>query len=170
MTVILTHFSQILTYLNPIWINQYFLNYQYYHIINTHIFNFCAVCTFEPYTLTSLNQLLQPKSDIDALVDKALGNYFMVIAQTTQFQQYFPEVAQSCLTVCDLMDLPGSSVRGIFQARILEWVAISFSRRSSWPKDWTWVSCIIGRRFTVWATREIQKSYFISPLFWSQTQ
>ena len=38
--------------------------------------------------------------------------------------------------------LPSSSVRGILQARILEWVAIPFSRRSSWPKDWTWVSCI----------------------------
>ena len=51
--------------------------------------------------------------------------------------------------------LPGSSVHGIFQARILEWVAISFSRRSSWPRDWTWVSHIVGRCFTVWATREV---------------
>ena len=47
--------------------------------------------------------------------------------------------------------LPGSSVRGIFQARILEWVAISFSRRSSWPRNWTQVSCLVGRRFTIWA-------------------
>ena len=47
------------------------------------------------------------------------------------------EVAQSCPTLCDPMDcsLPGSSVHGIFQARILEWVAISFSRRSSRPRD-----------------------------------
>ena len=47
------------------------------------------------------------------------------------------EVAQSCLTLCNPMgcSLPGSSVHGIFQARILEWVAISFSRRSSWPRD-----------------------------------
>ena len=52
-----------------------------------------------------------------------------------------------------MRNLPGSTIHGIFQARILEWVAISFSRRSSWPKDWTWVSRIIGRRFTVWATR-----------------
>ena len=44
---------------------------------------------------------------------------------------------------------------GIFQARILEWVAISFSRRSSRPRDWTQVSRIIGWRFTVWATREV---------------
>ena len=43
--------------------------------------------------------------------------------------------------------LPGSSVHGIFQARVLEWVAISFSRGSSWPRDRTWVSCIAGRRF-----------------------
>ena len=47
------------------------------------------------------------------------------------------EVAQSCPTLCDPMDcsLPGSSVHGIFQARVLEWVAISFSRASSPPRD-----------------------------------
>ena len=47
------------------------------------------------------------------------------------------EVAQSCPTLCDSMDysLPGSSVHEIFQARILEWVAISFSRGSSQPRD-----------------------------------
>ena len=67
------------------------------------------------------------------------------------------QIAQPCLTLCDLMDcsLPGSSVHGIFQARVLEWVAISFSRRSSWPRDWTQVSCTVGRCFTVWATREV---------------
>ena len=67
------------------------------------------------------------------------------------------EVAQPCLTLCDPMDYspPGSSVHGISQARILEWVAISFSRRSSQPRDWTWVSRIVGRRFTVSATREV---------------
>ena len=47
--------------------------------------------------------------------------------------------------------LPGSSVYGILQADILEWVAISFSRESSWPRDWTQVSCIAGRFFTIWA-------------------
>ena len=56
-------------------------------------------------------------------------------------------VAKSCPTLCDPMDCspPGSSVHGILQARILEWVAISFSRGSSWSKDWTHVSCI-GRQ------------------------
>ena len=51
-------------------------------------------------------------------------------------------------------NLPDSSVHGIFQARMLEWVAISFSRRSSPPRDWTRVSHIVGRCFIVWATRE----------------
>ena len=50
--------------------------------------------------------------------------------------------------------LPGSSVRGILQARILECIAISFSRGSSWPRTQIWVSCIAGRFFTDWATKE----------------
>ena len=49
---------------------------------------------------------------------------------------------------------PVSSVCGILQVRILEWVAISFSRGSSWLKDQTQVSCIAGGFFTIWATRE----------------
>ena len=57
--------------------------------------------------------------------------------------------------VCNPIDSspPGSSVPGILQAGILEWVAISFSRRSSRPRDWTQVSSIVGKCFTVWATR-----------------
>ena len=63
-------------------------------------------------------------------------------------------VTQSCLTLCNPMDCgpPGSSVHGILQARILEWVAIPFSRGSFRPRDRTWVSFIAGRFFTVWAT------------------
>ena len=49
---------------------------------------------------------------------------------------------------------PGSSVHGILQARKLEWVAILFSRGSSKPRDQTWVSCIAGKFFTIWATSE----------------
>ena len=65
-------------------------------------------------------------------------------------------VTQSCLGLCNPMDcsLPGSSVNGILQARILEWVATSSSRGSSWPRDRTPVSYITGRFFTIWATRE----------------
>ena len=68
-------------------------------------------------------------------------------------------VTKSCLTLCDPMDFltlcdpmdfspPGSSVLGIFQMRILEWIAISFSRGSSQPRDQTWIPCIAGRFFT----------------------
>ena len=61
------------------------------------------------------------------------------------------EIAYSCLTLGDPMDcsLPGSSIHGSLQARVLEWVAISFSRGSSRPRDRTWVSHIAGRRFTI---------------------
>ena len=61
--------------------------------------------------------------------------------------------AQSCLTLCDPMDYnpPGSTVHGILQARILEWVAIPFSRGPSWPRDLTRISCIACRFFTDWA-------------------
>ena len=67
-------------------------------------------------------------------------------------------VAQLCPILCNPMDCspPGSSVLGIFQARILEWVAISFSRESSQPRDWTQVSCTAGRLFTDWSMRENQ--------------
>ena len=54
--------------------------------------------------------------------------------------------------------LQGSSIHGIFQARILEWVAISFSKASSQPWVSTWVSRISGRRFTIWATKEAHES------------
>ena len=68
------------------------------------------------------------------------------------------EVTQACPTLCDPVRcrLPGSSVHGIVQARILEWGAISFSKGSSQPRDQTQVSCIAARLFTIWATRESQ--------------
>ena len=69
----------------------------------------------------------------------------------------YRNVAQSCPTLCDPTDcsLPGSSVHGIFQAIVLEGIAISFSSGSSWPRDRTRVSRIVDRHFTVWATREV---------------
>ena len=56
---------------------------------------------------------------------------------------------------------PASFVYGIFQARILKWIAMPFSRGSSWPRDWTWVSCIAGRFFTVWSTRNFCSNYML---------
>ena len=72
---------------------------------------------------------------------------------------YSAKSLQSCPTLCDPTNcsLPGSSVSGIFQARVLEWVAISFSRGSSWPRDRTqvsYVSCIADKFFTTSNTLE----------------
>ena len=66
------------------------------------------------------------------------------------------------LTLCDPLDSssPGFSVHGIFQARILEWVAISYSRESSWPRYWTYSSydsCIAGKFFTCWANGKLKE-------------
>ena len=66
------------------------------------------------------------------------------------------KVAQWCPTLCNPMDY---IVHGILQARILEWAAFPFSRGSSQPRDQTQVSCIAGRFFTSWATREAQFNY-----------
>ena len=70
-------------------------------------------------------------------------------------------VAQLCSVVCNPMDCtpPGSSVHGILQARILEWIAIPFFRGFSWPRNQTQVSCLAGRFFTIWATREALKGW-----------
>ena len=76
-------------------------------------------------------------------------------------------VTQSCLTLCDSMNCspPRSSVHGILQAKILEWVTIPFSRGSSLLRDRTQVSCTAGRFFTVWATRK-QKTNFGGYSYW----
>ena len=77
------------------------------------------------------------------------------------------EVARSCSALCDPMDCspPGSCIHGILQARVLEWVVISFSRRSSQPRDRTRVSRTVGRWFTIWATREVLIYLILSCIF-----
>ena len=79
-------------------------------------------------------------------------------------------VTQSCPNVYGPMDcsLSGPSVHGILQARILEWVAIFFSRGSSQPRDWTQVSCIAGRFLTIWASGKLYLIH-MSPIFDSFT-
>ena len=70
----------------------------------------------------------------------------------------------SHIRLCEPMgcSLPGFSVRGILQARVLQWSAIPFSRGSSWPRDWTQVYCIAGRHSTHWASREALKDMLIT--------
>ena len=67
---------------------------------------------------------------------------------------------------CDAMDysLPGSSVHVILQAGILEWAVQSLLQGSSWPKDCTQVSCVAGRFFTIWTTREAHCVYVLQLL------
>ena len=69
-------------------------------------------------------------------------------------------VSESCMTLCDFMDcsLSASSVHGILQARISEWVDIPYSRGSSQSRDQIWISGITGGFFTIWATQESQNS------------
>ena len=78
------------------------------------------------------------------------------LCSTAEIEEKWSEVAHSWQTLCDPVDcsLPGYSVRGILQERILEWVTISFSRGSPRPRDRTRVSHIGGRHFNLWATRE----------------
>ena len=93
-----------------------------------------------------------------AQVSCIAGRFFTSWAtREAPVREWMSEVTQLCLTLCDPMDcsLPGSSVHGIFQAIVLEWIAISFSRGSSQPRERTQVSRIVDRCFTVWATREV---------------
>ena len=76
------------------------------------------------------------------------------------------KLLQLCLTLCNSMDynLPGSSVHGILQARILDWVAMPSSRGSSQPRDWTCGSCISGGFFTA-ETNVMKKQMIIKIIY-----
>ena len=114
-------------------------------------------------------QLTESNRNLGKLLNKGLGRLLYVypawVLQVFRLRFYSSNgslviplslgccylVAKSCATLCHSMDCgpPGSSVHGISQARILEWVAISFSRGSSQPRDRTQVSCIAGRCFNL---------------------
>ena len=85
-----------------------------------------------------------------------LGTLILFAWFSDSFSHLHAQSLQSCSTLCNPMDCspPRSSVHGILQTRILEWVAIPFSRGFSWPRDRTQVSSIAGRFFTIWASRE----------------
>ena len=124
-------------------------------------------CTVDTLNAWSAYTWVHYKEFFTFLLSPGLGNKSVRIWPLLQPSKASleSEVAQSCPTLCDPMDcsLPGSSVHGIFQARVLEWIAISFSRGSSQTRDWTWVSRIVDRRFTVWATRDVLKHHLLTP-------
>ena len=92
----------------------------------------------------------------------------LLLVQLFYFMPWFWGCShRNCAWVsCDPMDysLPGSSAHGILQARVLEWVAIPFSRRSSLFRNWTWVLCITGEFFTVWTRQQKPCSHRHLPL------
>ena len=98
-----------------------------------------------------------PHEQIRSGTDLSLCLFWVML----QYLLEWARLVQSCPTLCDLMDCspPGSSVHRIFQARILEWVSISSSKGSSWPRDWTHVSCI-GRQILYLLNHQG------SPTFW----
>ena len=92
--------------------------------------------------------------------------------QLCSFHMLTSEVTQSCPTPWNPMDssLPGFSVHEIFKTRVLEWIASSFSRGSSRPRDWTRVSHIVGRCFTLCTTKEALISHANKVMFKSSRQ
>ena len=115
------------------------------------ILNPVLLCTWH-YALDSKRTGIKPLTWRDLLFIKITNRYWILIL----CQKVKVLVIQLCQILCDPMDcsLPGFSVHEILQTRILEWVAIHFSRGSSRARDQTQVSCIAGRFFTSWDTRE----------------
>ena len=106
---------------------------------NLYVMKIFILLIYQLFHLTSFSLSLRP----------LLTEVCIDLANWTDLNKVKGTVAQSCPTLCDPIDY---TVHGILQARILEWVAVPFSRGSSQPRDWTQVACIAGRFFTSWTT------------------
>ena len=130
--------------------------FRWCHAFNASMYFFCYSCGYDKWRACSLKHkcvslsVFHMKTHTTYWVDffKNLPFHFFIIVLKVKVL-----VTQSCLTLFDPMDSPGSSLHGILQARILEWVAMPSSRGSSQPRDPTQVYTA-GRFSTVWATRE----------------
>ena len=130
----------------------FFLFCQYVHLYHFSRFNTCTML-YDIYF--SLSDLASPCMTVSRSIHVSENGKisFLFLKSPSNIPLYICIVcvrAQLCSILCDPMDCswPGSSVHGIFQARILPQVAISFTRASSWPRDRSWVSCVscIGRQ------------------------
>ena len=120
-------------------------------------------CTMRiKYTIHHRTVLIMTRNSVTAVLD--------IRHRSTLYKAcVHAKLIQWCSALWNPMDcsLPGFSVCGILQARILEWLAMPFSRVSSWPRDWThisWGSCIAGRFFTAEPLRK-PTLYYITVLF-----
>ena len=125
-----------------------------------------CVCTHTPHTHTHTEEYCSAisKNEILLLTTTRMDLEDIMLSQinraktNTVWKKVRGQVAQLCPTLCNPMD---HTLHGILQAWILEWVAIPFSRGSSQPRDWTQVSHIAGRSFTIWATRKAHICIYI---------
>ena len=130
-------------------------------ISSTHFLKWSQICTWPLWSI-SLTSPISPQAS--ATRHKTLH---LSLGLDQNSDPWRSQKDQRCACVSRLVMLdslqpldyspPGFSVLGILQARILEWIAISFSRGSSQPRDWTLVSGIAGRFFTIWATGKSPK-------------
>ena len=139
-------------------LNYSFPGWCYFRLLKTGLFNLTLISSWNIYIYIIVGKSQSSFSSstawflITSLQLPEKFHFKVVIIMRMKWS----EVAQSCPPLLTLdCSLPGSSVHRIFQARVLEWVAISCSRGSSWPRDRTRVSRILGGCFIVWATREV---------------
>ena len=126
-----------------------------------------TICEHPLCARLSVNRLIKLQRGVSLSSPCSRGTYNHADERTGMHEKMQNQTASGCqphmcicaqlrLTLCDSMDcsLPGSTVHGIFQARILEWVAVSFSQGPSWPRDWTHIICISRWILYHWVTRE----------------
>ena len=108
----------------------------------------------ERWLLNIHSKITKLKTTLATLAQNIHNSYYLF--STSYVLDKCVLVAQSSPTLCNPMDCSpsGSSIHGILQASILEWVAIPFSRQSPWLRAQTLVSCIVVRFFNIWTTRE----------------
>ena len=144
----------------------YFFNWEYMAVKNmTTNTVWCSCLDSHPSADSSSHFFFCP-SQICPLVQMSVQwkRHSKLLYLSVIMKMWVCLVTQSCSSLCHPMDYspPGSSGHGILQARILEQVAIHFSRGFSRARDWTWASCIACKFFTVWAQGKPIMNFFFN--------